>query len=387
MFLASPIWLVLLAPWAGLAVWLLRGRLPSRMVPFLKLWDAQAVQNTKPERAWRTPPLAVMAALAAMLLAIFAAAGPMIEFGPSALAAQAADVRIESLAVRAAPTTQAMVQIRNQSELSNAKLTVRAGDTSVSRDIVLPGRGEVRLYFVDLPIAAASVDAQLTAGADGKISHELQAIRESEWPKVEAVGPLPPELNRMIEVYMRHRPPGENSKRIAVVAGSEHLPTDEPAAILMDAPIHGREVTKIQSLMVVDSPLTRSVDWGKALAGAAVQSPTSENWRPLVTAKDVTVLAIRQNPYRQVWVGFRSAQFPDDADFVVLWSHIFTWLGEGGDAYRTLPVSTLAPIPASGGRNARPLSGETLLGAMGLLFLSVLTWKAPMVSGHKKSKS
>jgi hypothetical protein len=49
-------------------------------------------------------------------------------------------VRIETLAVRAAPTTQAMIRVLNESDLTTAKLSVRAGDAVVSENVGLPVR-------------------------------------------------------------------------------------------------------------------------------------------------------------------------------------------------------------------------------------------------------
>ncbi|HEY1921954.1 MAG TPA: hypothetical protein VGG44_04250, partial [Tepidisphaeraceae bacterium] len=78
MIFASPIWLLALAPWAALLLWLLSGQLEKSPVPFLHLWPAADPQLPKPKRARQTLPLWLIAILAAMLLAIFAAAGPRL---------------------------------------------------------------------------------------------------------------------------------------------------------------------------------------------------------------------------------------------------------------------------------------------------------------------
>ena len=52
---------------------------------------------------------------------------------------------------------------------------------------------------------------------------------------------------------------------------------------------------------------------------------------PLVRRGDEVLLAVRSDPVRQVWVGAHSAQFAGTTDFVVLWTNIFDWLGEGGE--------------------------------------------------------
>ena len=47
MFLAAPIWLLALIPWAALAVWMLWGRRERVGVPFLALWQNGDARPTK----------------------------------------------------------------------------------------------------------------------------------------------------------------------------------------------------------------------------------------------------------------------------------------------------------------------------------------------------
>src|SRR5580658_8920714 len=103
MFLVSPIWLILLGPWGALVIWLMRGRIETRGVPFRELWGRETAQNRKADRAWRMPPGWMIALLAAMLLGIVAAVGPMIRRNALTVSIPSSDVRIETLAVRASP--------------------------------------------------------------------------------------------------------------------------------------------------------------------------------------------------------------------------------------------------------------------------------------------
>ena len=185
MFLASPIWLILLASWGGLAIWLLRGRFETKGVPFLELWGREIAQNRRPDRAWRMPPGWMIALLVAMLLGIMAAAGPGIRKNESPVAVSSSDVRIETLAVRTAPTTQAMIRLVNESDLTAAKLTVRAGNAEVSENVGLPGWDQARNYFVDIPDWNSTVDAEVSAG---EIDHHLRASGGGAWPIVEGAG-------------------------------------------------------------------------------------------------------------------------------------------------------------------------------------------------------
>jgi hypothetical protein len=76
----SPIWLVLLVPWALLAIYLVTGQRERVAVPFLPLWD-KTISAPKAKRSFRAPPLPILLLLVAMLLAILGAAGPGFVFG------------------------------------------------------------------------------------------------------------------------------------------------------------------------------------------------------------------------------------------------------------------------------------------------------------------
>ena len=67
----------------------------------------------------------------------------------------------------------------------------------------------------------------------------------------------------MIDVYGRHRPPGEGSKHVAVLDASAIVPGEEPAAIIAD-PSAATVLANLEPLAVLDSPLTKSVDWEKS---------------------------------------------------------------------------------------------------------------------------
>src|SRR5687768_6767128 len=90
MSFAAPIWLVGLVPWAALAVWLLTGRREEARVPFVHLWPRGAAP-VRTRRSMRLPPVALACLLLAMLLAVVAAARPVVS--------RASDVRDVTLVV------------------------------------------------------------------------------------------------------------------------------------------------------------------------------------------------------------------------------------------------------------------------------------------------
>jgi hypothetical protein len=79
MTVLSPLWLLALFPWAALTAWVLVGRRRRQRVPFLPLWDAPE-HLRRPKKGFEPPPLSVLLALIATLLALLALACPQLTF-------------------------------------------------------------------------------------------------------------------------------------------------------------------------------------------------------------------------------------------------------------------------------------------------------------------
>lgn len=77
MTFAAPLFLTLLLPWAAVGVWLMWGRHSATRVPFIELWRG-SVAKPSTSRQFHPPPMAIIAALSAMFLAIVAAAQPVV---------------------------------------------------------------------------------------------------------------------------------------------------------------------------------------------------------------------------------------------------------------------------------------------------------------------
>src|ERR1700683_4765577 len=75
MIFGSPIWLTGLVAWGLLAAWMLWGRWPRAVVPYLPLWLGGNVVE-RPRRQFEMPPKAIVALLGAGALAILAASEP-----------------------------------------------------------------------------------------------------------------------------------------------------------------------------------------------------------------------------------------------------------------------------------------------------------------------
>ena len=382
MFLASPIWLLLLIPWAGLVIWLLQGRLVHYHVPFLQIWPRKSPEARPPQRALDKPPIALLCLLLALLIVVLVSAQPMVHSGSGPSSESADGVKIERLAIRAGPTpqamiAQAMITLSNQSDLSRAKIIATADGKPLAPDeITLPRRNQSQDYFLDLPAPAAQIQIAVQHEDGSAIGNPARATRRGTWPIVEPASPLSPALQRMIQVYARRRPPGEGSRRIEIIASSVPPSSAEPCALVLNGQDADASLSADPIFTVYQSPLTRSVDWQRVLGGAKISSPPRGEWQPLVVVGNAAILAQCRQPVRRVWVGFDSDNFPRYADFVVFWTNVFDWLGEGGSVYES-QVPAAPAMPQASPNAAVSLSAPLLLAALGLICLSGLAWKVP----------
>jgi hypothetical protein len=267
------------------------------------------------------------------------------------------NVGIVSLAARATPKAQVMVRVRNQSRLTNVQLTITSGDVSRSQQIQLRANGDEN-YFVDLPALRDVVEGRIDAKDDLPIDNVAWLVRTRAWPRIEILDTLPPELQRMIEVYRKNRPAGTTSPTIAITTSPDRLSASMPGIVV------GGGNTKVGSanLNIVPHELTRDIDW-KAIAAAVSIGPNpNRQWKPLVSAGDRVLLAVRDESH-QALVNFDTRAIAGSPQFVVLWAKLLDWAGGGGEVYASEPVhqidSSWRPLmtdPASG-RYAAPRPG------------------------------
>jgi hypothetical protein len=527
MIFGSPIWLTGLVAWGLLAAWMLWGRWPRAVVPYLPLWLAGNVVE-RPRRQFEMPPKAIVALLGAGAMAIFAASEPALlgragtgrtvtvivdrgltmsgspsganprfvqaadsanraiddvapgakvvihmvppvpgasEEGradlvatapptamadPEALALtcrraiantpglvvlvsnQAVPVEdprlvqvtpdqalngagIDSLEVVGPPHPQAMVRITNLSDSSSAKLTVHSDDQAVDEQITLPQRGIAKNYFVDLPSAGKVIEADLTAEGDALLDQKAWSVQRSVWPKIEAETGIIPELIKMVSVYGQLRPVSADSPLVSVTSNARALNGDSIVAYWANPQPDDVPVQSSQGLHVATSPFsTADVNWDDILSNATASRTGPEgDWVPIVTVGKFVLVAARDRPVRQVWVGFQAQGFADRADFVVFWGEVFNWLGNAGPVFSAqncpspdgswVPVLYQAPDGAVTAYNAppipdrlaehlewrdnlaklpprlrvgeRPFSSELLLGALLLVCIAAATWR------------
>ena len=157
----------------------------------------------------------------------------VVQVAPESAPRNAALVHV---AVREAPTPQAMVRVRNNTPLTAARLDVTTGGATSSIDVRRPAAGEPPAdFFVDVPQLGDIVAVRLDAPDDFEADNVAWLVREGNPPRLEPRGRLSPELARMVEVYGKSRAATESSSRVAVVGDAHEVPLRLPAVTVARA--------------------------------------------------------------------------------------------------------------------------------------------------------
>lgn len=459
MLLLTPLWLLALLPWGALVAWSLVRRGRTVAVPFVQLWPTTA--RPAKRRGWQRPPVAVLLLLASALLAIVAAAGPVLQGerreaivlidrgasmsldlryrstgeavrtalldrgylprlmavpahgsdvdGPSALPPTAVDTRglldaairgaskdasavvvvtdqdvpaatvaatatatatdvtstvvrvapsdlpryvaIDRVGARATPVPQVMVRLRNWSDQLAVDVTVRSADASVTQRVDLPSAGQSRDAFIDLPTLGDAVEVTVASGQ--RLGERAFLTRQTPWPRVRAVGPVPPAVARAIEAYGKVRLAGQGGQLISVTADESSLGGSQAVILIGNGPV----AIASGPVAVSTDPLTRDLDWPALVAGSPLVGQPPAGFRPLVAVSDRPVLAIEtasdDDRLPRLWVALHAPSDPQAVDWAILWTRLFDHLaGVGSDAAFT------ADLPRQLGTGWRPLAGD-----------------------------
>ena len=248
---------------------------------------------------------------------------------------------------------QAMLTIFNGTDRGRAVLRI----DGIRQSIDLPPAGQSRDYFVDLPVLSATSEAELL-GEDGKpwpddvaVDNHAYLARTAPSVQIEPRIAVSDDLARMIAVYQHHRPAGPDAPIIPIVKGEAPA---TPAVILAKALTTPQGGTPEPQISVDTShPVTQSTDFtGIDSAGYATTGPPGDRWRTLIRSNAEPILngvppllAEREVPARQVWIGLDPGVLVRRADYVIFWTDVFDWLGGGATTYTAIPPrSGLTPI-------------------------------------------
>ncbi len=251
------------------------------------------------------------------------------------------NVGIVALAARQRPAGQVMVRVRNDSAESRAPLGLLVDGREEWRDDVqLPSRGGEKDYFIDLKSVGKIIEAVLDVHDDLPADDHAYLVSHRAWPVVEAKSALPAEVSRMIESYRRLYPPGPESRHIAVVSSADALAMDEAGVIVL-AGASAPSTQPAGQVQRSEHPLTAAVSSFPS-APPAAEPPVAGGWTTIISIEGKTLVAIRESPVRQVWIGFNDEKWATSPSFVVFWTNVFNWVGQGVEAFDSQPAAQLA---------------------------------------------
>ena len=237
------------------------------------------------------------------------------------------NVGIVHFAARKKPAAQVMVRLVGERQ-SKQTIIVSSDGARVERTMDSQGTA-----FVDLPGLGKTVEVALSQGDSLSADDRAWLVREAGWPRIEPIATLKPELARMVETYRKLRPAREDARVVSIVDAAGSI---DGAAVLL-APATAAETG---APSVAEHSITAGVAWPEVLKDARFGAAAPAGFTPLVSIGNRVAVAVRETP-RQVWVAMESATFPRRADYVVFWTNVFDWLGQGGDAFLSHPIALL----------------------------------------------
>jgi hypothetical protein len=188
-------------------------------------------------------------------------------------------------------------------------------------------------------------------------------------------GDVPPEVRRVAEAYSRARPVGESGPIVAVP------PAPGEAGVIIASGEWSE--TSLRGAQVIAHSVSDHVEFS-ALPGVSIATtnPPGDGWTPIVLLGGRAIVAVRESPTRQVWIGFRSPDFARTPGFVVFWTNVLDWVGQSGEQAFVESVTPVTPLDsakpqAAGDAVAKfeiHLTPWVALLALFCVFFAVLAW-------------
>ena len=243
---------------------------------------------------------------------------PGVVYAPSGRPAR--NVGIESIAAGDTPSPQVMLRLRNDTPQLVAEVTLSSAGRVISKNAKLPASGESADLFINLPALGDTVEARLKIQDDLPADNVAYLVREGRVVRPTARTVLPPELARMIEVHNRLHASQAAATEVDISTSS--LAPGVSGVFLANA---SGQPTDLRPATHGDHPLLRNITLPQDAILAS--EPPGEDWTVVASVNSMPLLATREKPTRQVWVGFWSRSWARQVDFVVFWTNTFNWLG------------------------------------------------------------
>jgi hypothetical protein len=236
------------------------------------------------------------------------------------------NIGIAHVAARELPRGQVMVRLH--ADASRKVVVVVTSDGQRAEQTVdAPGTA-----FIDMLRLGKTIEVSLATNDALTADDRAWLVRETGWPRIEPIATLPAELTRVVDAYRKLRPSREDARVVSIV----HAANGGGEAVIL-APATSAAAGAVH---IVDHPVIANVVWAEVLREARVGDAPPAGFAPVVAIGNRAVVAVREDP-RQVWVAVDAPTFAQRADYVIFWTNVFDWLGQGGDAFVARPVGLL----------------------------------------------
>jgi len=239
------------------------------------------------------------------------------------------DVGITGLVARRAAIPQVMVTVFSHSPAQAALIRISSAGHQVEKSVDLPGPGARRNFFIDLPELGQVISAELEVHDSVDADKRAWLVREGTAPRIEPHAVVSPELRRLIGAYQRARPPSDGSTLLPIAASVTGLPKDGPGVVRPEA---GESISG-GIPQAAHHPVTDHVDWEHFPGPIRFDGNAPAGWERLVWIDNRVLVAAHPGSPKQVWVGFDAPAWTGSADFVIFWTNVFDWTGEGGEMF------------------------------------------------------
>jgi hypothetical protein len=242
------------------------------------------------------------------------------------------NVSVDRLSAADGEHSEIMVSIVNRSDATKANLRITTADKTLDREIKLPAPGKSEDYFFPVSPLGPTVGATLTDPDDFPIDNTAFVAREKAFPRFQLAPGLAPEVQRIVAAYQKVHPARPGSASILI---SPDL--SDVADIIVANPTDPLPAT---SVTISPHPISANLDLSN-LTNLQAAAPPPPGFKSLITVGTRPLLAVRERPKPQVWIGFSASNFPATTQFVVLWTNILDFLVGSSGQFTAHPPDAL----------------------------------------------
>jgi hypothetical protein len=177
------------------------------------------------------------------------------------------------------------------------------------------------------------ISAKLLVQDDNPADDQAFLVREAEPSRPTPQVPLPPEVDRLVRVYVDKRLGPSVTRLLPIVGQAADL---KDAAGIVYAPA-SRQVAS-NPMTIVTNAITNHVDF-KSLPATVSVGNAPNGWTPVVSFSGHPAAATNPDHPRQMWVGFDAANWAMTPGFVIFWTNVLDYAGGGEARWTSHPLA------------------------------------------------